>query len=177
VHRQSPYILCWMATESVLRDGFRAVFLTTGPIVHVGEPVISIGWLWTTAKIPVEFRRAKLGMSVLLSPSGLLLSLRFAPQNLLGLGPSWTAPAYAFGSSVREVEVQVGSGEHHSRGTLTFSTSPGQHPCLRLRAKRPRLQRRLRQTVQRPRVRPRRPRRSDPAIRQDHLHPRREVSK
>jgi fermentation-respiration switch protein FrsA (DUF1100 family) len=130
LHRQSPYILRWMATESVLRDGFRAGFLTTGPIVHVGEPVVSTGWLWTTAKIPVEFRRAKLGMSILLSPSGSLLSLRFAPQNLLGLGTSWTAPAYAIGSSIREVEVQVGSGEFHSRGTLTLPTSPGRHPCL-----------------------------------------------
>jgi hypothetical protein len=130
LHHQFPYILRWMATETVLRTGFKAVFLTTGPIVHVGEPVVSTGWLWTSAQIPVEFQRAKLGMSILLSPSGSLLSLRFAPQNLLGLGPSWTTPSYALGSAVREVEVQVGSEKNHSRGTLTLPTSPGQHPCL-----------------------------------------------
>jgi pimeloyl-ACP methyl ester carboxylesterase len=130
LHQQFPYILRWMATETVLRTGFKAVFLTTGPIVHVGEPVVSTGWILTSAEIPVEFQRAKLGMSILLSPSGSLLSLRFAPQSLLSLGPSWTTPAYAVGSAVCEIEVQVGSGKNRSRGTLTLPTSPGQHPCL-----------------------------------------------
>jgi pimeloyl-ACP methyl ester carboxylesterase len=130
LHQQFPYLLRWMATETVLRKGFQAVFLTTGPIVHVGEPVVSSGWLLTSAKIPVEFRGAKLGMSVLLSPSGSLLSLRFAPQNRLGFGPSWSTPEYALGSSVREVEVQVGSEKLHSRGTLTLPTALGQHPCI-----------------------------------------------
>ena len=130
LHQQSPYILRWLATETVLRKGFQAVFLTTGPIVHVGEPVISAGWLLTSAKIPVEFRRAKLGMSILLSPSGSLLSLRFAPQNLLGFGHSWSAPTYALESSVQEFKVQVGPGKNRSRGTLTLPTSPGQHPCI-----------------------------------------------
>jgi pimeloyl-ACP methyl ester carboxylesterase len=131
LHQQSPYTLRWVATETVLRNGFRAVFLTTGPIVHVGEPVISTGWLLTSAKIPIELRRAKLGMSVLLSPSGSILSLRFAPLNQLGLGPSWTTPRYALESSLREVEVQVGPAKNRSRGTLTLPTShPGPHPCL-----------------------------------------------
>jgi hypothetical protein len=50
--------------------------------------VVSTGWLLTSAKTPIEFQRAKLGMSILLSPSGLLLSFEFSPQNILGLGPS-----------------------------------------------------------------------------------------
>jgi len=130
LHQQSPYILRWLATETVLRKGFQAVFWTTGPIVHIGEPVISAGWLVTSARIPVELERAKLGMSLLLSPSGSLLSLRFAPPNLLNLGPSWTPPKYALASSIRDVQLQVGSPKTRSRGTLTLPTSPGQHPCL-----------------------------------------------
>jgi pimeloyl-ACP methyl ester carboxylesterase len=130
LHQQFPYLLRWMATETVLRKGFQAVFLTTGPIVHVGEPVISSGWLLTSAKIPVEFRGAKLGMSVLLSPSGSLLSLRFAPQNLLGFGPSWSTSEYALGSSAQEFEVLVGPEKLHSRGTLTLPTALGQYPCI-----------------------------------------------
>jgi short subunit dehydrogenase-like uncharacterized protein len=43
LHQQFPYILRWMATETVLRTGFKVVILTTGPIVHVGEPVVSTG--------------------------------------------------------------------------------------------------------------------------------------
>jgi fermentation-respiration switch protein FrsA (DUF1100 family) len=131
LHQQSPYILRRIATEAGLLKGFQAVFLTTGPIVHVGEPVIHTGWFLTSAKIPIEFRSAKLGLFILLSPSGSLLSLRFAPQNLLGLGPSWNPPRYALvSSSVREVKVQIGPGKLRSRGTLTLPTRPGQHPCI-----------------------------------------------
>jgi hypothetical protein len=126
---QFPLILRWLITEAVLRKGFQAISLLTGPIVHVGEPVISTGWL-TSAKIPVEFQRAKLGMSILLSPSGSLISLRFLPQNLLGFGPLWTTPKYAVDSSVREIEVQVGARGMRSPGTLTLPATSGQHPCL-----------------------------------------------
>jgi fermentation-respiration switch protein FrsA (DUF1100 family) len=130
LHQQSPYILRRIATETDLRKGFQAVFLTTGPIVHVGEPVIHTGLFLTSAKTPIEFRSAKLGLFILLSPFGSVLSLRFAPQNLLGLGPSWNPPKYALVPSVCAVVVQIGSGKLHSRGKLTLPASPGQHPCI-----------------------------------------------
>lgn len=85
---QFPLVLRWFLTEAVLRKGFQAISFATGPIIHVGEPVVSTGWLLTSAKLPIEFQRAKLGMSILLSPSGSVLSLAFSPQNLLCLGPS-----------------------------------------------------------------------------------------
>jgi len=127
---QFPLVLRWFLTEAVLCKGFQAISVTTGPIVHVGEPVVSTGWLFTSAKLPIEFQRAKLGMSILLSPSGSLLSLSFSPQNVLGLGPSWKPPGYALDSAYREIEVQVGARGKQSPGTLTLPTSPGQHPCL-----------------------------------------------
>lgn len=127
---QFPLVLRWFLTEAVLRKGFQAISFATGPIVHVGEPVVSIGWLLTSAKLPIEFQRAKLGMSILLSPSGSVLSLGFSPMNILGLGPSWKPPGYALDSAVREVEVQVGAPGMQSPGTLTLPASPGQHPCL-----------------------------------------------
>lgn len=69
-------------------------------------------------------------MSILLSPSGSVLSLAFSPQNLLGLGPSWKPPAYALNSTVREIGVRVGAPGIRSPGILTLPASPGQHPCL-----------------------------------------------
>jgi pimeloyl-ACP methyl ester carboxylesterase len=127
---QFPLILRWFLTEAFLCKGFQAISFATGPIVHVGEPVVSTGWFLTSAKLPIEFQRAKLGMSILLSPSGMLLSLGFSPQNVLGLGPSWKPPSYALNSSSHETEVQVGTREMRSPGTLTLPASPGQHPCL-----------------------------------------------
>lgn len=127
---QFPLVLRWVLTEAILRKGFQAISFATGPIVHVGEPVVSIGWFLTSAKLPIEFQRAKLGMSILLSPSGSVLSLGFSPQNVLGLGPSWKPPGFALDSAYREIEVQVGARGMQSPGTLTLPASPGQHPCL-----------------------------------------------
>lgn len=127
---QFPLVLRWFLTEAVLRKGFQAISFATGPIVNVGEPVVSTGWLLTSAKVPIEFQRAKLGMSILLSLSGSVLSLGFSPQNLLGLGPSWKPPAYALNSAIRELEVQVGAPGMRSPGTLTLPASAGPHPCL-----------------------------------------------
>lgn len=127
---QFPLILRWFLTETVLRKGFQAISFATGPIVHVGEPIVSTGWFLTSARLPIEFQRVKLGMSILLSPSGSLLSLKFSPQNILGLGPSWKPPSYALDSSSRQIEVQVGARGMRSPGTLTLPASPGQHPCL-----------------------------------------------
>lgn len=127
---QFPLVLRWFLTETVLRKGFQAISFATGPIVHVGEPIVSTGWFLTSARLPIEFQRAKLGLSIMLSPGGSLLSLKFSPQNILGLGPSWKPPSYGLNSSSPEIKVQVGTHGMQSPGTLTLPASPGQHPCL-----------------------------------------------
>lgn len=50
-------ILWWIATESMLRNGWELLCMAAGPVVKVGRSNVSVGFL-TTAKVPIDFRRS-----------------------------------------------------------------------------------------------------------------------
>ena len=127
VRMQFVPILRWILTEHVLRKGWELLRVTAGPLVKVGTPIVNEGML-TTAKVPIQFERARLAMVLQMTSSGRLVGLRFTPQRLVGLGASWIPPTYADVSSFEEEDLRLGTGTYKVGGTLSMPKTAGPHP-------------------------------------------------
>ena len=126
--------LRWILTPAMLRAGWATVHMAYGPVVSSGEPLVSVGFLNTSVRVPVQFKRGKLSMTFSMTPSGQLTGLRFSPWAIGGPVNAWSSPSYGSTESFREEAVRVGKGFYKVGGTITLPKTGGQHPCVMMLA-------------------------------------------
>lgn len=108
VRQQFPWFLRWILPESLLRKGWELISTGAGGFVRAGDPVVSPGRLLTTAKVPVQFKYARLALVLSMTRSQSLVGLRFLPLALAGLSPAWQPPSYANINNFNEIELKIG---------------------------------------------------------------------
>ncbi|KAF2719340.1 hypothetical protein K431DRAFT_347992 [Polychaeton citri CBS 116435] len=111
LRRQFHPMLRWLLRESVLRQGSRALHMSTGPITGFGVPQVSTSWL-APVKTPVDFKRTKMGMS-----------------HALGFGSQRIPPSYA-AKSIRKVEIKFGIQRLRSDAVVMLPAKVGRYPCV-----------------------------------------------
>ena len=122
--------LRWILTPALLRAGWATVRMAYGPFVSSGEPLVRVGFFHTSVRVPVQFKRGKLSMTVSMTGSGQLTGLKFSPRATGGPVNVWVLPSYASTESFREETIRVGRGFYKVGGTITLPASNGQHPCV-----------------------------------------------
>lgn len=123
-------VLRWLLKESVLKNAFDLVKVGTGPIVSVSEPVISIGWFITTVRLPVQFKRAQLVLSMPMTASGKLLGLQCSPQHMFGLGNQWQTSRYADDTKFEARTITLSASGYKVSGVATVPATSDSHPCV-----------------------------------------------
>ncbi len=108
IRQQFTPVLRILLTESELKNGGDMMALIAGRLERVGHPVVSKGWITTTAKVPVNFQRINLAMVLQMTSSGNPIGLCFMPMSFAGLAASWKPPDYAPKGSYREENLQLG---------------------------------------------------------------------
>ncbi|KAF2151615.1 alpha/beta-hydrolase [Myriangium duriaei CBS 260.36] len=129
LHSNLVPALCYILPERLLREGFHMVRLGAGPIVNVGEPVISRG-IFANVKVLVEFKRAKFTIGFRMTSAGKLLTLNLSPAQFLSSPNAWKPPAYVQSAVVKEVDVNLGAFGSRVSGVLTLPSSGGRYPCV-----------------------------------------------
>lgn len=129
---QFIFPLRFLLTETLLRKGWEMITATMGPVQHVGQPIVSTGWL-PTANVPIRFARGSLSVNLQMPFSGRLMGLRVSPLGAVGLGEDWQHPPYAEVGAQREVGVQLGS-KLEVPGILCLPKQEGVFPCVILLA-------------------------------------------
>jgi uncharacterized protein len=133
LRRQFNPILQFILPETLLSKGWSVLTITHGPLRNFGAPIISSGWWFTSAKVPVHFARGNLAMTMTLTPYGGLVGLRLIPLSLAGFGEAWKQPSYSIDCRSRSEDLQLGS-KYKVSGLLTLPEHPGLYPVVILLA-------------------------------------------
>ncbi|KAL5341758.1 alpha/beta-hydrolase [Aspergillus crustosus] len=122
-------VLRYIITEKMLEKGWHFTQLTFGRFEHHGPPSCSVGWLYTTVTVPVQFKRVTMVASMHMTHVGSIFSLRLSPALL----SEWKTPSYAPSpGEIRETKLRFGRGLFKVGGTITLPspTKPGKYPCV-----------------------------------------------
>lgn len=108
--------LSYFFPKNLLQSGWNTITAAVGPLRRVGDPVLSVGWVFTSVRTPVQFGRAKLAITFWMTPSGKLLTLQLAPQ------PStpWKAPPYGSPDAEEVPLTLLSRGLRRVHATLTL---------------------------------------------------------
>lgn len=127
LHSKFVIPLRWLLSAQTIQDGWRVIRREAGPIVDIGDCVISAGWLTTTVKVAIQFKYTSLAL-VLTKTKGGILGLRFVPKPSAGFAIDWRQPIYVDPAGFTEVKLQVGS-TFKTQGTLTLPRDDDHKKC------------------------------------------------
>ncbi|KAL4868108.1 Alpha/Beta hydrolase protein [Aspergillus spectabilis] len=120
-------LLRYIMTEKMLEKGWQFAQLTFGRFEHHGPPSCSVGWLYTTVTVPIQFKRVRMVASMQMTFSGDIFSLRLYPA----LSSEWKTPSYAPSpDEIKQMKARLGKGLFKVGGTITLPAKPGKYPCV-----------------------------------------------